>query len=549
MDAKLFEDIFHRWGVTLPETEPELAKAKAVNDFDIEIQELLLSREVDKRRLSPIKSQLAKKPIWEGITFLHTPKNLKNIAEKLGFVIRESSSFYYVRDSFLRLSDNSIRLPKRSQYTEIAMERTHSSNLYMDKTSITRTRNQLFNHWSGFSGQYLAQSQVDADLLFPGKWQPFDYAYVEGGNVYTLTNNKGEVSLILGEDHRTQTLLTLELEGQDWELLGAKSGVASSFSALAGEIAATLSLEEIRRASEEMYSLGMWNYQDKTGVIPQDGQLSILLAKFFMPGVGGWVITEEERGWFRVLAEQSGFVNRIDLNDDEVEGMRFIVAGYLAKIKIVTGLIALDFHLPKENVHFITQANYHLDEFLLPAPGHALFLVNFALCAEVLEALIKARTELAIDDSDLRLLEGYLEAAKKFDREIGPLLKVVEAQLQQAGFTVIPFPGHFLYEPKEMYQQFPMPSEGICINFMNALTGWSSKIQGYYYVTHGFNAGGQVSKLCMDAFSLFLKHYVPGISLFFIGYNPDNSEDYSEALDFWNRLETQSGVHCTTFPL
>lgn len=544
MDAKLFEDIFQRWEVTLPEINPQLS-----DDFGYEIKDLLLSREIDKRKFSPLKTELAKKPIWEGITFLHTPKNLKDVAEKLGIAIREASSFYYVRDHFIRLSDHEIRMSRMSRFTELAMERTHSSNLYLDKTSITRTRNQLFNHWSGFSGQYLAQSQEDAELLFPGKWRFFDYAYVEGGNIYTLTNKKGEVSSLLGEDQRMQTLQILELEGQNWELLTRKSAVAGSFAELSKEIGATLSLEEIRRKSSELYSLGLWEYRGKTGIIPQAAQLSILLAKFFVPGIGGWTISEEERGWFRELAEQSGFVDRLDLNDEESEGMRDIVAGYLAKIKVVEALIASDFHLPKENVHFIAQAAYHLDEFLLPAPGHALFLVNYALCAEVLGSIIKARQELAISESDLQLLERYRETAKKLDREIGPLLKIVEAQLQEAGFTVIPAPGCFFYEPKDMYQQFPVPSEGICINFMNALTGWSSKIQGYYYVTHGFHAGERIGKLFMESFSLFLKHYLHNINIFFIGYNPEDPEDYSEAVDFWNRMETQSGVHCTTFPL
>ncbi|MBA3237832.1 MAG: hypothetical protein H0T62_05700 [Parachlamydiaceae bacterium] len=554
MDAKLFEEIFQRRAITTLKIEPELRIATEqdtpmTDDFGLEIKELLLSREVDKRELSPLKSQLANKPVWDGITFLHTPNNLKNVADKLGFVVIESSSFYYVRDSFIRLWDATIRLPRESQCIEKAMEHTHSSNLYLNKTSTTRTRNQLFNHWSGFSGQYLAQSHVDAELLFPGKWHSFDYAYVEGGNVYTLINNKGRVSLLLGEDQRTQTLQILELEGQNWELLASKSEGANSFCAITEDIGDTLSLDDIRHTCQEMYSLGMWNYQGKTGIIPQQAQLSIMLAKFFVPGVDGWVIPEEEAGWFRLLAEQSGFIAKIDLTDEEAERLRSIAANYLAKIKIVERLIALDFNLPKEDVHFITQVNYHLDEFILPAPGHAFFLLNYAFCAEMLEVIIKNYSELGVSENDLLLLEGYLQASKKFDRELGPLLKDVEAQLQSAGFTVIPCPGHFLYEPKEMYQQFPMPSEGICINFMNALTGWSSKTQGYYYITHGLHAGEQVGKLCMEAYSLFLKHYLPNISLFFIGYDPENSEDFSEALDFWNRLETQSGVHCTTFPL
>ncbi len=152
-----------------------------------------------------------------------------------------------------------------------------------------------------------------------------------------------------------------------------------------------------------------------------------------------------------------------------------------------------------------------------------------------------------LPENDVLLLEGYLETAIKMDLELGSMLNEVGDQLCAAGFTVIRTPGHFIYEPYGMYEEFPMPSQGICINFMNGIAGWSSNCNFHFFITHGISVGEKVGQLLMDQFSSFMKSNIPDITLYFIGYNPDDKKDFSEALDFWNRLETQSGIHCASF--
>ncbi|MGZ3732864.1 MAG: hypothetical protein ACXU9U_03915, partial [Parachlamydiaceae bacterium] len=289
--------------------------------------------------------------------------------------------------------------------------------------------------------------------------------------------------------------------------------------------------------------------QGQTGFIDQKSQLNILLSKFFMARTTGKIISKDERGWYRSLATRGGLIKPFQIGEDKKAIAKAAAAEYQAKLTVVHALIAKDFQISGAHLHFIAQANYHLDAFMMPGPQGSIFLLNYRFCAELIQELLNQKEVLKLSEGDLFYLNNYLEAAKKFDLEFGDLLATVEAQLRAAGFTVIPLPGHFIYEPLEMYEEFPMPSEGLCINFVNSIAGWSSKIQAFYSISHGLHAGEQVGKLFMDAFAAFLQSYIPSIQVYFVGCHPENPDDFSEALDFWNRLETQSGVHCVTFPL
>lgn len=539
--------VLSAWTVKLPACS--LPPQPHTDDFGMEIAELLMAPETEEKTHSLLKSILAGKNMWDGITFKHTAQNLKAIANQLGMSIQQASSFYYVRDAFLRLKDGSIACAAESGVLEKAMEGVHSSNLYLDKTATTRTRNQLFNHWSGFAAHYVSPMQKDRELLFPKAYRRLPNSYLEGGNVLRLSNGREEQVVLVGEDHRLQTLMLLELEGRNWEALGVEAALADSFHERIQDVAARLTAEEIWCSAEEMYSLGLLLHKGKSGLLAADQQLNLLLAKFFLPGKGGTIISEEERGWLRELAIASGMLGDFQLNAAELERVRSSVAEYLVKQEIVHALMACDLQVAKQHLHFIAQANYHLDAFMAPAPQRAVFMVNYALLAELLTVIKAAQVALELSEGDVMLLDGYLAAAQKFDRELGGLLALTRRQLEAAGLTVIPLPAHLLYEPSDMYVHFPMPSEGLCINFINALTGYSSALKAPYYITHGLHAGEQVGGLCMELFASCLRQYMPSVAVYFIGYDPDHPEDFSEGLDFWNRLETQSGIHCVTFPL
>lgn len=546
---KIIQPVFKRRHVPSPKVPP--SKNPCVDDFGVEIKEVLLAAEIDQRTACPVKSQLAGKPIWQGVTFKHTARNFKQIALQLGITVYESSSFYYVRDLFLQLQDQSIAYFGGSDYLERAMECVHSSNLYLDKTSTTRTRNQLFNYWGGYSANYRLQAAVDRERYFSGRsCNPLKNCYVEGGNVLRLTNGAGEQVLLVGRDHLLQSLVMLQLENRDWEGLADQAGLGSSFAVLSAAESARLSDVDVQRFAEEMYSLGLLSFQGQTGVLSSAGQLNLLLAKFFLPGANGYIIEEGERGWFREMALKSGLVRGVELGDEtSLSAARVAVGQYLVKQQITRALMAGELQIPLQNLHFIPQLSYHLDTFIAAAAPGAVYLVDYAFWGDLLEAVIEGRSLLELSEGDVVLLEGYCRTAKKMALELGDLLRQVRLSLEAAGLRVVAMPGHLVYESEGVYRQFPMPSEGICVNFMNAFTGYSPAIKRPYYITHGLQVGEKVGVLGMHIFREFLKSYDPEMACFYIGFDPGHPADYSEALDFWNRLETQSGIHCLTFPL
>lgn len=486
----------------------------------------------------PAKSLLAKKRMWEGMTFLHTAENMEALALELGIALRETDKFFYPRDCFLLLADGSIRMPYFSQQLQTAVERTHSSNLYLDQTGATRTKNQLFNGWTGYSRLFTQESCNTYRNIFQSDPLTFAYTYVEGGNTFSLTNREGVLKVLIGRDHLTETLHLLDLEQRPWDEL-AKETYGQPLSTLREELTKSLTPGEWRKLAEEMFSEGLLLQAGRSGLIDRKQQLNLMMIKFM---TGAPTISREERGWLRKLGVQTGIIPQFVQPSDSD---KMAIATYLSKKAITHRLMAKDFKVSPENVHFITQVNYHLDLFLRPGPNSSIFLLNFAFCKDLLDAL----SQTSLSEMDREHLQRYMETAAKFDLELGPLLKEVEKELEQAGFTVIPMPGYFLYESKTMYKEFPMPSEGWNINFINALSGWSPRTGKQYYITHGLQVGDQLGDLIMDMFVFFMHGYLPGLELYFIGRNPSNLADFSEAMDWWNRLETGSGIHCATFEL
>jgi|688.fasta_scaffold05433_14 hypothetical protein len=533
--ANQLREVFKKWHIDLSKINN---KSLNINEFGLEIKELLISKEITERVKNEANSQLAGRTMWDGFTFSHTAKNMEALAEKLGFAIHPTSEFYYVRDLFFRLHNGDIRIARSSPHMQMAVLRTHSSNLYLNKTAATRTKNQFFNSWSGYT--HTVSFSQDIQKYFE-ECPSFKYTYAEGGNAWIMTNSKGEQKVLLGNDHFIQTLNILEMEQSSWDHLIHEVFANRSFESLQQEIASTLSLDEIKKRAEEMYAEGILLCNGYSGLIDRKMQLHLMMANFL---VGKPII--EETNWFQKLGVQLGVIKPFKIDDGIAEKSRALVAGYLARQKITQALIAHDFGVGPNNLHFITQFNYHLDTFMRPGPQHSIFLINFALWADILEAIGK---EISLSKVDREFLENYIATSKKLDRELGPLLKKVEEELKAAHFEIIPLPGHLLYESKTMYQEFPMPSGGFNINFINSLTGWSSKTKKFYYITHGIQVGERLGDLLMEAFVQYLNQYIPDIEVYFIGRNPNNQADFSEAMDWWNRLETQSGIHCTTFEL
>jgi hypothetical protein len=543
--SSILAKTIQKWHVMLFENGQ--AERSLPHDFNKEIKTLLLAADAQTRVQNQMQSLLGGKPFWKGISFIHTPQNMIALAQKLGIEIKRTPHFSYVRDHFLTLPDGTVVTARSSPFLEQATLRTHSSNIYLNRSAATHTTNQFFNVWSGYTKSYDAPIYKEQEKFLKKPAQTLAHTYFEGGNLFILKNLQGTTKVLMGSDQLLQTFHILELEERPWRELAKQINLHPSYDELRDEIFSSLTHDQIKRVAEEMFAQDLLHQDGKSGLIPHKTQLDIMLARFYTEGLlqGNQPLKDEVIK--QMMAKQA--IHHFEYREQESVKYKTAVADYLTKLKITQGLIAQDLGIKAEDLHFITQLNYHLDLFLTPGPNHSLFLSHYGICTDFLEAIRQNADHLQLSEIDHQYLDQYIETSKKMDRELGGLIKEVEAQLTEAHFKVIPMPGSLLYESKTIYREFPMPSGGFNINFMNALTGWDPKTKHHYYITHGIQVGDRLGNLLMDAIALFLQHYVPDIEVYFIGRDPKNLSDFSEAMDWWNRLETQSGIHCTTFEL
>lgn len=491
---------------------------------------------------SAVKSLLIPPEQANGIPFIQTSRNLEDIAKKLGIQLFRTERFFYVRDHFFRLSDGSAATAATSNKLEEASERTHSANLYLHRSAATHTKNQLFNSWSGrtkFSG---AAEKLPSDL---DQAQYLPHSYIEGGNMFTLSNTAGQRKVCLGIDCFWQTLLILELENRSWDNLKANltDGLKESWQLCIEKNLKGLSPELLAENAEEMFALGLLLQNGKSGLIHPKVQLPLLMFKYLSPlpiPKGG-----EGQRWYRKLAVDASTIPNFNASPSELEHVKPIVAAFMAKKKLVRALIAQDLKIAGSDLHLIPQANYHLDNFLTPGPQGSIFITDYALACKLLSAL--KLSSLSLNKEDLELLDRYIETAQKLDVELGPLLHSASFALQEAGFLVLPAPNSFIYEPADLRTEFPLTKLPLSINFANAVTGWSHLTNNYYYITHGMQSGFLLGSLIMDAFAAFISRYIPNIDVYYVG--KDEQSNFSEAMEWWNQLETQSGIHCISWPV
>lgn len=521
--AHVLKPVLDKW--TVPLNSHPLRPTPNTDDFENPIKSLLIAPEYCQN----------------GINFLHTPRNLSLICKQLGIGLYPAERFYFVRDHFIRLVDGSIATAKASDKLETAAIYTHSSNLYLHRSAATHTKNQLFNSWSGHSKYpgWTGKLPNDAPLL-----KPLDFAYVEGGNMFTLTNDKETTKICLGSDHFWQTLLILEQEDRSWNELASLVSQKSWDEQIA-QYSKELTPTEIVELAEEMFATGMALFKGKSGVIHPKVQLPLLMMRCFNPTP----IPRGDEGkvWFRKIAAEASAIPKFILQQEEIEPLRTIVGTYVAKKKIVHALIAKDLRISQNDLHIIPQANYHLDTFITPGPSHSIFLTDYSFIFELLSAIKISSEDLNLTAADLLLLDRYMDTANQLHEELSPLLIAAATELQKAGLRVIPAPNSLIYQPRDPRLEFPISLSPLSINFANAITGYSAITGKYFYITHGMQAGISIGNLFMQMFAQFLNHYIPDIETYFIGCNENN--EFIEAMEWWNRLETQSGIHCASWKL
>jgi hypothetical protein len=223
-----------------------------------------------------------------------------------------------------------------------------------------------------------------------------------------------------------------------------------------------------------------------------------------------------------------------------IENYRDPVSKFIYQKKIIDLAQAFELKVQPEDIHFIPQVMYHLDTFLKPGPKHSMFVADFAMNCELLKGLLAEADERKLTPKDRQILHRYLASSEKLDLELSPLLNEARKKIEKASLKPIPMPGVFFDEPLKSEKTYNF-------NVMNAISGWSEKTGRYYYITSGIMVGDQLGDIFMDLIVKFLKSYQPDIDVFFVGSPPENPKDFSEAMDTWNDVRLQAGIHCFSF--
>jgi len=509
------------------------------DDFETAIEELLLPAEILEKKLDEQTSLVAGKKIYQGINFFHTLHSLQSVCNLLGVKVKQTQAFSFLRDRFLRLPNQKMAISYQNPFCLEAATKVRSSNLYLNKTATVFTNNQLFNGWSGSTLPFSPNSQEKE--FFPDGLKAFSHTYAEGGNVFCLTNESGIVKVCIGKDHLLQTLLLQELSSASWEHLA--SSVKKDFVALEDDYVNSLTDGEIFELIEEMYSLALLFIEGKSGLVPQQKQLELLMIKFYLEGRN-----TEKKTPFKDLVHSAGMASKLNPSGYLTTAFKSEAGKYAAKKAITKALIAKDFEVEEKDVHFVTQAGYHLDSFLTPGPKKTIFINSYSEVVKFLNSIEKDQESLNLSREDKNLLKEYIETANKLDNELSILLNKVKLDLKLAGFTVVDMPMHFVYEPKAMFSEFPVPATLPNAYFGNAITGWSEKEQTMYYIALGTICGEKLGAIFMESFRKKLLGFGE-IKVFFVGNSLEDLTDFSEALDCWGRIDMQFGIHCASLPL
>lgn len=459
------------------------------DDFGLEINQLLMCKNLDHildlSEHNPSKIEA-------------TIANMKFVCKKLGIELKMTYAPYHVRDFWMWTSKGELLCQNESFCGYLQNERPHLLNQAIEKVIDY----SLINHLSGFSrsknhflqtvpGNFIKNLHfLDKDeKKFFGKFKKSPLAFLaEGGNVLKLTNHQAELKILIGEFQFFTTLNAYILE----ETI-LKNAFKSSFAqSLIEKIAHELTTETMDNLLEEMLAQGIFH---------------------------------------------------LDKSQKSLPNQRQVMAEYCWQKTFVKGLIGANFNVKDKDVILIPQVFYHLDYFIKSGPYHHLLVGDPEKSVHLLECILQNSSRLALTDRDIHIAENYLKTLKQLHQELHPLLLLTKERLQQAGFTVVFTPGIFIGEKEETW------NTPLNFNYLNALSGWSSKTRKFYYLTTGNQVGDKLGLILMDFFDEFLKRLEPDLEVYFLGRNPHDLNDLTEPMTWWNTQLAQFGLHCLTFEL
>lgn len=520
LKTDIIEPLLKTWKVEL--SENDFCYQDHSHDFGIEIEKLLF--------LAPNGHIQAKKRSNEHHKIEHFADNIKQIAEEEGFEIDFTIQQYCPRDHLIMLCDGTRILPSSSDNIKKAIQKNESfCCLSQNKTTYATFQRSLVGRMGAVNKRSEnPKEDFSKHFDYPPQKTPSLRFYFEGGNHFIATNAHGNKQLVIGSDTLRIAHLQMRLDKVFNDPLINLKGQMEL-------ITKDVSLEQLRKTLQEMYLEG---FLSKTGKTPKGyickEELLQLTSVVHRKVIGNQAALP--MGTYAEAAEDAGFYVPISLSDTQVLGLKDIAVKFLAERSITQELVARSFGIERDHIFYLAQAGYHLDTFIKPGPKGSFFVQNYQFVVDLLSSIEANAMSLDLCQEDLLIIKDYKMTAEKLYCQLGSFIEDASAELTRAGFLVIPSAGIVL----EGIESLTSPKN---VNFLNAISGWSSKNQHYYYIATGADVGKKVGALLMESYRQFLQAYVPNLQVHFIGHDPNDPTNFAEGMAWWSP-EGQAGPHC-----
>ena len=468
----------------------------------------------------------------EGRRTIHFIDNMKKISAELGIGLQISPHTYVPRDTWMRLPNGTLVLPGQSDHVLQAIERVESLALFFRKKGC-----YLTDHFSLHPtlGSAIKKHKFAADDYadFVSKKRQTIRFYAEGGNFFCLTNSKGQTKLLVGED-------SFLIACQQMRLDGIFKTPNFSVDGLKNSLQERLTDRQLLQATlQEMYSQGLLK--------SAAGMTKGLILEKERNIIKQTVRVEEHKSSsnpFIARAIQLQAYSPLQLNENDLLKGKEMAINYLIQKELTKAIMAKTFNIADDDVIVLPQADLHLDFFIKAGPHGSVLVQDYAMTEELLK-VVEKQGELSV--SDQTQLNYYLKNTQTLKQQLTPLLKQTVALLNEAGFTTISVPGAFFDQSPTLRQMALPVSTFHNLNFLNANSGWSEKLNAYYYIVAGAKVGDKLGQHLMLAFSTLLERIQPGIKTYFVGHDPKDPTDFTEAMQLLNGA--LAGYHCMSFEL
>ena len=146
---------------------------------------------------------------------------------------------------------------------------------------------------------------------------------------------------------------------------------------------------------------------------------------------------------------------------------------FLAKLDIAKDVMAKDVGIPRNNIAFVPQPEFHIDMFMRPLGPGQVMISDYDATIKFLEDAKKKATPGSWEE---REIDSMLQDARDKKAAMQPIVDEIAKQLKAAGLEVVRAPGAMEGEMDSGSTRH--------VNFMNAIPGTSQGSNQQYYVTN-----------------------------------------------------------------